>query len=588
MSEPTFVIYDRITSTRPRRTGELVITVERIVWNAQGGPELAVVRAEGDETDVWEFVEWLRSPVEIYDPEQEAIWWGMLAGAEVHTGRVKFGVELGRMANRLRMIYTRINAAGQAGERAYTPWVQDDGSIAEFGTREAQISISQATDERAEQEAAAWLARLSRPTARVDILPSPVKRTYVQLYCRGWYDSLGWKLFENLGGKESYEESGGSIGQPIKKGLTSGNISFEDDGGTYKIKSTTEELLAFSRGETVYVSGTTGGVNNGAYTIISVRTEDPAGSYLVVEQAVSNQSAGPSVTIQTALSVTQGVGIAAAVDWEAATIRVYMKKEGAPTDNVNLTLSSDVVLATASLAGTEISERMSWHDFKLSNRVQLETVTQYWIVIERSGGISAENYYAVGINEAAGYPRGAFYIHDGAGYVVRDPAADLLFVVAGVRETSKQIEDMALAAGQFLTAIRIETATGVYEAPYRNGDRTALAEIGDLLNGGTANGRRLLARVDRQRRLVIYEEPLPGMKDQLLDSDGEVRDYINQPLHASQTQAGVWMRLKEVIPGSVEATWLQNAERMFIEQVIYERGAVQLRARDEGRLLSVR
>lgn len=78
---------------------------------------------------------------------------------------------------------------------------------------------------------------------------------------------------------------------------------------------------------------------------------------------------------------------------------------------------------------------------------------------------------------------------------------------AGNTETTAQIVAIIANMGQFITAVDIETASGIYSAQARDGDRKGWEEIDDLLKSGTVNNLRLLAEVTDQRRLRIYEEP---------------------------------------------------------------------------------
>jgi hypothetical protein len=284
------------------------------------------------------------------------------------------------------------------------------------------------------------------------------------------------------------------------------------------------------------------------------------------------------------------------VGWEAGSIRLRLKREGNPGDQVVCRLRADsgsntpgADLATATLNGADISENLNWVEFMLSARVSLAPATTYWITIERTGGLETANYYKIDANEELGYPRGEMKIHHGSiAWDSRAPDADVLFAVGGVQETTQQLLTI-LSGAQFFTAVDLEIESGVWSSPWRSGDRTALNEAEDLLDSGTSNQRRMLASVDRNRRVRVYEEPASGGGDYFLRQDGQMSNYLDVLLDKTQYPVGVWARLKDIIPASVDVTRLADPNKVFIEEVNYDNKneRVSMREREAGRLLEV-
>jgi hypothetical protein len=66
---------------------------------------------------------------------------------------------------------------------------------------------------------------------------------------------------------------------------------------------------------------------------------------------------------------------------------------------------------------------------------------------------------------------------------------------------------MATASG-VVTATLIQDASGIFDAPDREGDLSAYEEIDKLLTVGQSTGRRLLAAVDKGRNLHVRAAPL--------------------------------------------------------------------------------
>ena len=291
--------------------------------------------------------------------------------------------------------------------------------------------------------------------------------------------------------------------------------------------------------------------------------------------------------------LAQSFQLASAVSWDAKTVRLRMKKEGAPTDTLTVKLCSDTagapgtVLVSGTLTGTDIDENLNWVEFGMSARQTLAASTTYWITIERSGASSTANYYKCDANEALGYSRGSFKIYNGS-WVARSPDADLLFAVAGVQETSQQIEDIIDAEGEFITTVLSEINAAVYSVPYRDGDRTALECVEELMETGTSSNFRMLAEVLRSRILRLWEEPDIGDNDYLIRSDGRLYTSMGQEIDPYHYPVGIWAQLADVTPSSINLNALTGLRSIFIEEVIVGKdGSPQIRARDEARLLEI-
>jgi hypothetical protein len=182
------------------------------------------------------------------------------------------------------------------------------------------------------------------------------------------------------------------------------------------------------------------------------------------------------------------------------------------------------------------------------------------------------------INRPAGAVRGESDLAPLLRWLARVPDASLLFAVQGLEETTRQMERMAAAdcGGQFLTGVDVETPSGKLSGIYRDGERTALAELLDLLVAGGANGRRWLAQVGRERRLRIYEEPVPGSQDFRLLPDGCLADAWGSVVPPWLFPVGVWLKVGDVHFGGGYARPLADAGRVFVETVEYYADSGQL------------
>lgn len=501
-------------TTQPHDPG-LKLNPTRLTWTAIGGPDRATIKATGNEYSVWEMVDRLRCPVDIYTDLGEHVWWGFVESVQLQYGALTIGVSLEKMANRVKCVYSEVNISGTVGERNETAWQEDTDSSTEFGAKETTVQLAQGSAEEAEQRALTALEMWKYPLVTRAVNPNRVNAIEATIQCRGWWSTLDWVLYSNADGSEAYEDSGEG----------------EQDMGD-----------------------------------ASART-----------------------------AIAQSFQVASTPDWEVSHVRIRMKRIGNPTDDFYVNICSDSggapgsVLTNGSLNGTAISDNTEWHEFEMGSKISLTGSTTYWLKMERIASPSGTDYFQVDVNEALGYSGGVFRIYNGATWAARSPDADMLFTVSGVIETSQQIEDIITETEQFFEGIDRDVDSGVFSNPWRDGDQTALTHVMELLEAGTDNNRRILARVERDRRLSVFEEPAPGDNDFILDVKGDLYDPYNKLVRRHEWQVGVWANLKDVIPSSVDVFRLTNPNRVFLEEVIYdvERDQTTIRERDTNQLLEL-
>lgn len=503
MSDFSVQIFDR-NGDLPLTIPELTFTVERYSFAAVGGPLSAVVAVSGESRALWELLEWLRAPVEIYDRRRTPVWWGYLARVEVQSGAVRAGVSLDGMANRIAAAYAHVEAGSEsAGTRATTAWQQDNDSAATYGVKELLAQIGSASSEQADNARDALLADKRYPNTQIHIQPTTSENDHATLYLRGWWDTLSWRYYNQLAGKEAHEGDG-------------------------------------------------------------------AGAQ---EMGRTNASQ----------RVGQSFQLASVSGWEAAAVKVRIAKSGSPVDDVIVELCANAsglpgsVLASASAGAAGISTSLNWHTFNFAPLAGggfyfLQPGTTYWLVVRRSGSMDNSHYYQVDVDEGLGYPRGMLRLWNGSSWVARPTDADLNFQVLGGRETTLQIADIVAASGAFLSGTLIEDRSNVISNPYRRGDNTALYEIQELLRSGTADGRRLLAQVNRNRELVVALEAERHIDsvEAFIRQDGSVENRWGDPYYAQACPAGVWAQLKDVIPSSLDMSRLADASMFFIEEAEYD------------------
>lgn len=216
-------------------------------------------------------------------------------------------------------------------------------------------------------------------------------------------------------------------------------------------------------------------------------------------------------------------------------VSLVANRVGSPADALRAALYSldaggqpDTLLSGGSLSGALLAASAAWVTIPLSSEVELRAGGRFALVISRTGAADTANYYEVNVNEACGYAGGALRLWNGSAWAARSPDADLVFTL-GVNnqvETTTQIADIAASCGQFFTGTEILTPSAVFSPSYRSGERTALAEIQDLLDCGGPNGRRLIASVDANRRLLVREAPDSLSPRYRLGEGGQLLDAL--------------------------------------------------------------
>lgn len=266
-------------------------------------------------------------------------------------------------------------------------------------------------------------------------------------------------------------------------------------------------------------------------------------------------------------------------NWDATKIYIRARKEEGGvglTDQLEVYLYSDSSGPDASQAwgkveAADIGTYLGWEEFELDTPVTLVNGSTYWIVVQNESYPSkdADDYYVVGGNAAEGYVNGVFQIYndDAAAWEGWPQAFDMNFRVVGDDETTTQIVTAVTDAGEFLLATDIIDASGIYTNPYRDGDNTAQYEIIKLLEKGTTNKVRLLARVLPNYHLEIYEEPVEYEKDYSLGLT--IKDSKGNEVPPTECPVGIWMQYEDVIPSSVNTKRLSNADSVFVDEAEY-------------------
>ncbi len=286
--------------------------------------------------------------------------------------------------------------------------------------------------------------------------------------------------------------------------------------------------------------------------------------------------------------VAQSFQIASATGWNASAVRLRMRKENLPTDNVIVEICADTpglpVLGTATRPASGIPVNVNWVEFTLTAPVTLATGTYYWIKVRRSGALGAD-HCKIEVNEKLDYERGSLQIWNGSAWVARSPDADMPFQVLGAEDTSVIVSAVVTYAQNTqhlpLAGCYIEQTSGVTTSPYQDGKSTFDTIVANALQLGAAGSLAYLAQVERSRMVRLRRESTADAW--YMTTDGRPRDRQMNPLNLRQigTLAGTWGRLVNVVPANVDTRRVAELGRVFAEEVEYdpERDDVTIRAR---------
>lgn len=172
-------------------------------WSDEGGPVRANFTISGsgngllDPEAMWLPFMWLGRFIAIRNPNGTDVWWGKLAEVTATWESYQMSASLEKMTNRLRVIYSVVDAnGGSSGQK--TDWVENADSIARYGVREQEISIGQSSDDLAAQRAAELLARYGVPTGERDLARS--NSASITMVGVGLFSTLDWQLYSNAKG----------------------------------------------------------------------------------------------------------------------------------------------------------------------------------------------------------------------------------------------------------------------------------------------------------------------------------------------------------------------------------------------------
>lgn len=528
----------------PDSTGSLLPTLDIVPeWyreSVEGGCAAAEFSVTGERNNLWLCADLIGREIRVYDERNQVTWWGMNYEVRINIEGTVFGFSLDNMANRIAVAYTEENADGST-DRKTTAWSNNNDSIYRFGQKELLQSIGEANSEMATAAQARLLADMASPRGVVSF--DGREGQFATLICVGWWETLRWRYFTRLEGRIEFE--GGvdtpGITQVIGWKVTSNTgVSF----ATNTITCTTAVFSGLQEGGQIIVTGSAS--NNGTFTLSKDAYDD--GKKIDVTATLSTEAAGASVTISGIGAERLAQKYVQSHAFELWRVGLKIAKVGSPSGSLQIEIQTDsggspsgTIVATCSLAASEIGESPTWYWLSAASNPTLSASSSYWLVIKRSTTASPTDYFTVQMDATIYETCKAW---NGSAWVAQPNSQYVPFRVWGWEDTINQVKRILTDCGALLTGGQDITITsGVKSNQWRDGDLTALDEIEKLLEIGNSSGQRFVASVTPDRTARIVVEPSPTETGDILGDRNQIR-LVSGGLRArGDLPVGEWLTI---------------------------------------------
>lgn len=609
----------------------LKLIVSRYRSSIWGGPESCeIVSESGPEGALWETLGYVFRGLEIYNDFGTLVWWGFVNSVVVNTEGIAAGVTLDDMYNRIKGVYsyTEANGATNAG---VTAWQEESLSIGIYGYKEYLLSVGEADETAALAEIAHLMANGIALPQRIRSVSSEGQSTKINGV--GWWETLRWRYFSRLEGRIVWlGTSGQQYTQNIGWMLTSNRIGFAvgsihdmdarisalqvDDKVVVSGSASNNKVLTIaeraSGAQQVYTANTVrfeptddildsasglgfveadnfiqvqGSVLHSRYHLIDTTGADHITVAYTVTGALSNEAAGPSITItqgqraitdEAVTNESPGAATVTLLQYGAKVaqrftadhaftvdkIALSVGKVGSPADSLRVSFYSDVLgapgssLLSTTLAAASIATQPTWTWFSMAPAtLSFVAGTSYWVIVERTGAASGTDYFTLRmIAESYGtclaWNGGAWVTHpqviDGVGVTVP-------FQIWGAEDTLLQLKRVITDAGQWFAGIDDRVgATGRLLNQYVGEELEALDVAEDLISKGMSDGRRIFITVTPERVVRIEAETTaPDLVDRWM-RNGKIGGAVGGMRERGTLPVGEWLAL-EAVPVAVNS-----------------------------------
>jgi hypothetical protein len=584
--------------------GDLILTPE--MWSAsdRGGCKQATISASGSEESLAYLCGWLGDQVEITNEMGDVVWWGDLWEIEVQLGQVVVNFSLDNIYNGIAVTYPFILADGSEESRR-TAWAEDTVSRDRYGSRQLIYGLPATLGLSAIEVRDLLLKRFAAPDPTVT---TQVARAFAaRLVAQGsWYRAQSL-YFSNPDGLVEHTDSSGSI--IIGMYMTSNLISF---GGAGLDEETGEMSISgggtfspLKPGDTITVSGSVvvgeeGKRNNGTYDIEKMNHPYQIG----ITGEFVPEAAGPVIKVSVGESESQDYlaqGFTVPTPWTLTHVAIQVRKIGAPVDNLRVSIYPDAggvpgtFLSAIEIVGSTLYTESTWMEWPLTTPVALTAGTVYYLGVRRTGTPSMTAGYEVAIDDEGHYPNGSLRVYDGTNWleIVTDPpgGADMPFRLIGEIHSTEQLRKALAVVPSFANNL-ILADSGLGVRQFRDEPRPALDEIGEMLDAGTSDGKRLVASVLRDQGggssgagsvvVDVQEEASYPSHNLILGADGRLHTASGSNLQPGQLIYGQYVDVESLMLLNSVGIRSARGPSIYIQESTYSAADDALNLMSEG------
>jgi hypothetical protein len=256
-------------------------------------------------------------------------------------------------------------------------------------------------------------------------------------------------------------------------------------------------------------------------------------------------------------------------------VLVDAAKVGAPTDNLEVRILADSagapgsLLASGSVAAADLpADDLTATWVTLGAAVQLTAGTYYWIHVRRSGALDGQNYYRLGMTDAAYL---TCRMWTGSAWVAHAPGWFVRFRLWATEDTGTLAEALLTEVMGAPVTVQTGFLSGVGGFPTMDARAVAADELERLLQVGAASGRRVLIDATPDLVLRLYEQPAPDVTamPQLRTAGGKARlfDVAGSPWPPEVSPAGLWAELGDI---DIDLLAVGGLSPAFIDEATYD------------------
>jgi len=590
-----------------------------LTWSAndRGGCFQAEFTAHGSAESLATLANWLGDRIEVYNEMGQRVWWGDLWDIEIVLDHIEVRLSLDNVYNRVKVIYPDVLPDGTEISRR-TNWAQNDNSIERYGTRELLHGLSSMMGTAANTVRDSLLSKFAYPGP---IVSSRRDRGFsARLVGQGTWYKASSIYFVNLKGLVEFTNENGQ--QTLGRSIISTAIQF----GVIDTELDPDELVA---GDEMTIGGggsfyplqvddsftVTGAVatdedgrtNNGSHLIEAI----PSSDKIVIAGSFIPEAPGPAIQISWGYNQSMGQldqSFKTTSNWSATHVAIKCRQlrnfadpdnPVSPDDRLLVGIYADsggslgTLLGYENRPGASLFTELTWTEFVLNVAVPLSTGVTYHIGVRRCGPAGEaitprlEDGYEIAVNELEGddegYADGVLRVHNGSSWAERSPRADMCFRVIGEIDSSEQITTALESVDSFVNEI-VQLQTGVMIRPYRDDGRTAMDELQEMLEAGTADGKRLVVYLMPDRSAVVDIARPIEESEFTLGSDGRMRYANGSEISPGQLVYGQHVRMDTLLLLDGVGVRLESGRSLYVQASSYDAASDSLMVQSLGAL----